>query len=177
MLPEKHFSPNPAALYVLVSLVLLMICVPGKAWIYPQTLNEHEFYLLQYYKEIYSEEIFDYCIDRHGVKGPTLRRCLIRNDKLKQQILKLAQEQLGQQSLAQSIYDECLDYYPMEGVGRIDRCVNTRLELARKLEDEIIQKEIYKRCDSKWRKHGADAIDTCSRVGSTYFREKGVLRD
>ncbi len=178
MTPETQFSPNPKSLYVFVAMAFLMICVSGNAaTTYPQTLNEHEFNLLQHYKFIYTEEVFDYCVNKHGLKGATFRSCLIRNDKLKQGILKDAQEQLGSQSLAQSIYDECSDYHPKSGVARISKCVKTRLVLDSKLGDDTIEKKIYQKCDFKWRKHGSGAIDNCSRIESSYYRDKGVLRD
>lgn len=178
MTSETQFSRNPNMLFVLVAISVLMICVSSKAaTTYEQTLNEHEFYLLQHYKLIYTEEIFDYCIKKYGLKGPTLRRCLMQNDNLKQEILNDALEQLRSQSLAQSIYDQCFDYHPMEGVGRISQCVRTRLLLDSRVGDDAVEKEIYKTCDLKWRKHGALAIDNCSRSESSYYLDKGVLRD
>ena len=172
--PVKHFSRNPEIRKLLFAMAVIIICTPGDA---ATEFTEHEFYLLQHYKLVYPEEIFDFCVQDYGLKGSRLRSCLIRNDKLKQSILNVAQDQLGRRSLAQKIYDECLDYHPNQGVGRIVKCVETRLILASRLKDDTIEEKIYERCDFKWRKHGALAIDNCARTESNYYRDKGVLRE
>ncbi len=100
-----------------------------------------------------------------------------KQNKLKNNILEYAHDQLGRRSLAQGIYDECLDYYPTSGVKRISKCVKTRLVLRSKLGDETVEKKIYQKCDYKWRKHGLSAIDNCSRMEANYYRDKGTLRD
>jgi hypothetical protein len=140
-------------------------------------LTEHEFYLLEKYKLTYSKEIFDYCITKHGVYGHMAGNCMSKQDQLKNKILEYAHDRLGRRSLAQSIYDECLDYHPTRGVKRISKCVRTRLVLRSKLGDEAIEKKIYQKCDFKWRKHGASAIDNCSRMEANYYRDQGKLRD
>ena len=100
-----------------------------------------------------------------------------RQNKIKTGILNYAHDQLGRRSLAQGIYDDCTDYHPKNGVKRIRKCVKTRLMLDRKLEDDIIEKKIYQKCDFKWRKHGSSAINNCSVTEANYYREKGQLRD
>jgi hypothetical protein len=142
-----------------------------------QTNYENDYYLLQHYQLIYTKEIFEFCVDRHGTTGHNMRSCMIRNDKLKMDILSDALDQLGRNSLAQSIYDDCVDYHPMNGVARISECVETRLVLDDKLKDGAIEKVIYQKCDYKWRKHGFKAIDACSRSEARYYRKKGLLRD
>ena len=142
-----------------------------------QILREHNYYLLQHYRLIYTDEIFEFCVDEHGTIGHKMRSCMIRNDKLKKNILSDALNQLGRQSLAQSTYDDCVDYYPMSGVNRIGNCVETKLDPADKLKDDTIERIIYQKCDFKWRKHGFRAIDSCSRAQARYYRDKGQLKD
>ena len=142
-----------------------------------QPMLEHDFYLLQHYKLIYTEEIFDYCVKEYGTAGSRLGNCMRGQDKLKNWILEYAQDQLGRRSLAQDIYDDCIDYHPNNGVKRISECVKTRLLLDSRLKDDIVENKIYQKCDFKWRKHGSSAIDNCSRAESTYYREKGQLQD
>jgi len=138
---------------------------------------EHDYYLLQNYKLIYTAEIFEFCVDSYGTAGYKMRSCMIRNGNLKKKILSDALDQLGRQSLAQSIYDNCVDYYPMNGVGRISECVKTRLDLSDKLQDDRIEKIIYQKCDSKWHKHGFRAINNCSIAEARYYLDKGLLKD
>ena len=146
--------------------------------------------LLNHYKLIYTKEIFDYCIDKNGIKvsyldigtrllaiGSRLGSCMRKQDKLKNRILNYAQDQLGRRSLAQAIYDDCIDYHPMNGVARISKCVRTRLALDSKLKDDTIETIIYQKCDFKWRKHGSGAIDNCSISEANYYRRYGQLRD
>ena len=142
-----------------------------------QIILESEYYLLKSYKLIYTEEIFDYCLERNGYIASAAGGCMRRQKKLKDEILDYAQDQLGRRSLAQSTYDYCTDYHPGNGVRRIISCVKTRLMLTKKLEDDVIEQTIYQKCDFKWRKHGASAINNCSIVEATHYREKGQLRD
>ncbi|MDC1288210.1 hypothetical protein N8198_10030 [Gammaproteobacteria bacterium] len=142
-----------------------------------QTNYENDYYLLQHYQLIYTREIFDFCVDRHGTSGHNMRSCMIHNDKLKKDILSDALDQLGRNSLAQRVYDDCVDYYPTNGVARISECVETRLDLADTLKDHAIEKVVYQKCDDKWRKHGFKAIDACSRSEARYYRKNGSLRD
>ncbi len=142
-----------------------------------QASYEHDYYLLRHYKLIYTKEIFDFCVDKYGTTGHKMRSCMIRNDKIKKNIFADARDQLGMQSLAQNIYDDCVDYYPLNGVARIRKCVRTRLVLDDKLKDITIGEIIYQKCDFKWRKHSSGAIDTCSRAEANYYRDKGQLKD
>ncbi len=161
--------------------------------IYENELYLHQYELLLYYKQIYAEEetIFDYCVREYNKEnksfqsglygrfdiGSKVGACTRRQVKLKDVILGYAQDQLGERSLAQGIYDECIEYYPESGVTRISKCVKTRIVLDSKLEDDIVEKKIYQKCDSKWRKHGASAINNCSITEANYYRDKGQLRD
>jgi len=138
---------------------------------------KHQYYLLKRYKLIYTQEIYHFCVYKNRLVGSKLKRCLRENDKLKRRILNDAREQLGTQSLAQNIYDDCVDYYPLNGVGRIRKCVRTRLVLDDKLKDITIEEIIYQKCDFKWRKHGSGAIDNCSRAEANYYRDQGQLKD
>ena len=162
------------------------------------TSDEYEYYLnevrlLQHYKQVYAGEkmIFDYCVGKYTgapksfqsapfggfAIGSKLGGCMRKQIKLKDKILEYAQDQLGGRSLAQGIYDECTDYYPKNGVARISKCVKTKLVLDSKLEDDIVEKKIYQKCDSKWRKHRSSAINNCSITEANYYRDKGKLRD
>jgi len=163
----------------------------------------HEYYqkqarLLQHYQQVYAGEkmLFDYCLGKYNVRyvkpksfqfgsgfqrgfpiGSKVGSCMRKQIKLKNKILKYAQDQLGGRSLAQGIYDGCTDYYPKNGVARISKCVKTKLVLDSKLEDDIVEKRIYQKCDSKWRKHGSSAINNCSIMEANYYREKGKFRE
>jgi hypothetical protein len=151
----------------------------------PISLELLQYYndLLKHYKLIYTEEIFDYCIEKYGTIGSNLAigsrlgSCMKKQDKLRNRILNYAQDQLGRRSLAQGIYDDCIDYYPMNGVARISKCVKTRLALDSKLKDDTIEKIIYQNCDFRWRKHGSGAIHNCSTSEANYYHDKGQLRD
>jgi len=138
---------------------------------------ENQYYLLKSYKVMYTEEIFDYCVEKNGTIAPAAGGCMIRQNKIKNRILDYAHDQLGRRSLAQSIYDDCTDYHPKNGVTRISKCVKTRLTLEGKLKDDTIEKIIYQKCDFKWRKHGSSAINNCSITEANYYGEKGKLRD
>ena len=158
-----------------------------------QEYYAHEFQLLQYYREVYADEIkiFDYCVAKYRKDlkssrsapfggfaiGSKVGSCARKQVNIKEKILGYAQNQLGERSLAEGIYDECNEYYPRSGAARISKCVRTRLTLDSKLDDDLVEKMIYQKCDLKWRKHGPGAIDNCSRTGATYYRDKGQLRD
>ena len=178
MTSEAQFSRNLKTHNVLFVLAALIMSVSGSAATTDeQDFYKHQYYLLKRYKLIYTKEIFNFCVYRKRLVGSKLKRCLRENDKLKRRILNDAREQLGTQSLAQNIYDDCVDYYPLNGVGRIRKCVRTRLVLDDKLKDITIEEIIYQKCDFKWRKHGSGAIDNCSRSEANYYRRKGRLRD
>ena len=138
---------------------------------------EYDFYLLQQYKLKYTNEIFDFCVGKYGTTGSAPGGCMIGQNKIKNRILDLAHDQLGRRSLAQDIYDDCLDYHPINGVARISECVRTRLVLNGKLGNDLVENEIYRKCDFKWRKHSFRAIDNCARTQANYFRDKGQLPD
>lgn len=130
-----------------------------------------------YYLRRYSREIFIYCIYRGDVLSNKVKRCMKDHEKLKNRILYEAQIQLGKRALAQFIYNDCVDYYPENGVARISACVRTWLMLRSELGDEPIEKLIYRKCDSKWRKHGFRAVHNCSLREASYYLENGQLRD
>lgn len=130
-----------------------------------------------YYRQRYSYEIFIYCINRGDVLSIRVRRCMKDHEKLKNSILDEAQRQLGKRTLAQSVYGDCVDYYPRNGVARISACVRTWLMLMSKLENESVEKIIYQKCESKWRKHGFRAVHNCSLHEASYYLENGQLRD
>lgn len=183
MIPEAQFSQNLKTHNVLVALAALIMSVSGSAATTDeQALYIHQYILLEHYKLIYTEEIFDFCIEKSGtprrlVMASKLGSCLRKNNKLKQRILNNAHEQLGRQSLAQSIYDECLDYHPMVGVRPIGKCVYTKLYLHRELNDDSEERRVYQKCNLKWRKHGYGAVDTCAKSEVNYYRRWGKYND
>ena len=138
---------------------------------------KHDYYLMESYRLTYSREIFDYCARKHGTVGRTAGSCMMKQERQKKRVLKEALEQLGTQSAAQAVWDDCLDYYPNHSAVRIGHCVRTRLDLNEKLEDEPVEKEIYHACDMKWRKHGYRSIDSCSTTQARYFLRTGELPD
>lgn len=184
--------------FVVMLFLLMLSAVLYAAKTGDRTNYEHEYYLnefrlLQHYRQIYAEEqnIFDYCVEKYKEEpksyqsapfggfaiGSKVGSCMRKQIKIKNRILAYAQNQLGERSLAQGIYNECIKYYPKSGAARISDCVKTRLVLDSRLEDDIVEKKIYQKCDHKWRKHGSGAIDNCSRTEATYYRQKGRLRD
>jgi len=178
MTPGTQIFQNLKAHSVLLALAMSIVSVPGSAaTTEEQALRDHQYYLLRNYKLIYPEEIFDYCLDEFGPWTPGLGGCLSKNDKLKRRILNDARDQLGIQSLAHSIYDECLDFYPLEGVKPVGECVYTRLYLRRELDDDTEEKRIYQKCNLKWRPHGYDAVDTCARSEVNFYKRWGKFDD
>ena len=180
-------------LFYLVLSTVLYAANTGDVTDYKHEYYLHEFQLLQHYKQVYAEEqeIFYYCVEKYKEKpksyqsapfggfaiGSKVGSCMRKQIKIKDKILDFAQGKLGERSLAQDIYDECTDYYPKSSAARIGDCVKTRVVLDGRLEDDTVEKKIYKKCDRKWRKHGPGAIDNCSRTEATYYRDKGRLRD
>lgn len=132
---------------------------------------------LDAYEKLYSEEIFEFCINLHGLVSDKLRPCMRTQGKLKNEMLAMAQRQLGERRLAESVYDDCLAYYPGTGVARAVVCVGTRLMLNLKIGDEPVEKAIYQKCDSKWRKHGSKAVNNCCLHEGNYYLRYGELRD
>jgi len=173
----------------IIATVGLMVCISGHAAKDDDAaasdekkfheLDEYDQKLrrLDYYQKRYPEEIFEFCTQWHGLLSSKLKGCMRRQVKFKISILSEAQNQLGTRSLAQSVYDDCLDYYPVSGVAIISACVRTRLKLSDKLKDEPIEKVIYQNCNSKWRKHGFTAVNNCCIHEGNYYSENGQLRD
>ncbi len=143
----------------------------------PASVSQHDARMLKHYKEHYSEEIVDYCLKDSGANHGLVASCLARQQVLKDRLFENAHAILGRRSLVQVLYDECVDYYPHHGVARIGGCVDARLVLRDKLDNEPIEREIYRRCDDKWRRHGASAVTNCSSHAANYYRDKGRLRD
>ena len=138
---------------------------------------EHDYYLMEHYRLIYSREVFDYCVQKHGTVARAAGSCMMKQERQKKRILREALEQLGTQSAGQLVWGDCLDYYPNHSAVRIGHCVRTRLDLNEKLEDESVEKKIYHACDMKWREHGYRSIDNCSTTQARYFLRSGKLPD
>ena len=117
----------------------------------------------------YTEEIFEYCVEKYGAESSSAGDCMAAQKNLKNKILKDAKRAVGRRSLAQAMYDDCVDYYPMDGVKRIGECVTTKLYL-RQLKDDSGENKIYEKCDSKWRSHGYRAVHNCAISEVTYFK-------
>ena len=165
-------------LIVAVCLFLSMLTTDLYAAKTDERINlENQYYLLRSYRLMYTDEIFDYCVEKNGAIATAAGACMIKQEKIKNRILDYAHDQLGRRSLAQDIYDDCTDYHPESGVRRIGRCVNTRLMLEEKLQNDFIEKMIYQKCDAKWRKHGSGAINNCATIQAKYYLDKGLLRD
>jgi hypothetical protein len=130
---------------------------------------------MEHYRLSYSREIYDYCVHKHGTVARAAGSCMIKQERQKKRVLREALEQLGTQSRAQTVYDDCLDYYPSHSAVRIGECVRTRLDLNEKLEDEPVEKRIYHSCDMKWRNHGYRSVDNCSTTQARYFLRTGEL--
>ena len=165
---------------ILAVLVLAVVCHAAAAEQrrYDVETLRYDYEALMYYKTLYGSEIFEYCLtNEHSGHITSLVNCLEGQQRRKEQILRKGQAQLGQRSLAQAIYDDCVDYSTDQGVAGIGHCVDTRPVLRDKLDDEAVEREIYRRCYLKWRKHSAGAINTCAGHAANYYRAKGELRD
>ena len=143
--------------------------------LYYQT--KRHYYLIQQLKLMYSEEVFDYCVGEHRSNPDRLQACMLRQDRIKIAVLEQAQAQLGRRSLAEALYFDCLDFYFGQSIGRTADCVRTRLTLRERLNQVEAETEIYRRCHSKWRKHGARAVNNCAIHAANYYRDKGEFRD
>lgn len=132
---------------------------------------------LEIYQKLYSPEIFEFCTDLHGLVSDKLRSCMRTQGKLKNEMLAMAHRQLGERELAESVYNDCLAFYPGTGVARAASCVGIRLMLNLKLGDEPVEKAIYRNCDSKWRRHGMKAVSDCCLHGGNYYLRYGELRE
>lgn len=163
---------------VLMVMVGLIICFSA----YPTAPDKRDrdditYKHLRYFKEVYAKEIYDFCVRIHTKSVSSLALCLRRQLRLKNHILSTAQKHFGLQTLAQAIYDDCLGYYPVTGVGRIAECINSRLTLNTKVGDYLIEKAIYHKCYSKWLKHGFKAIDNCCIHSGNYYRRYGKMEE
>lgn len=128
------------------------------------------------YKKIYDEEIYLFCKEAY-LFDPKLRKCMVRQTKIKNNILADAIDRIGSYEKAMEIYDRCVEYYPIFGVGRIGYCVDTMLVLDRKLDDDFAEQLIYQKCDEKWRKHGPMSVHNCSANNANYYRNHGKFRE
>ena len=131
---------------------------------------------LERYKKRYDEEIYEFCKNAY-LFDPALRQCMRRQTKIKNNILADAIDRTGSYDEAIEIYRQCLEYYPIYGVGRIGACVDTMLVLDRKLDDDIAERLIYQKCDEKWRKHGPLSVRNCAGNSANYYRLYGEFRD
>jgi len=185
--PATRFFRHSKAQNVLLAVALLGASVPGFAATpsvpgfattpEERAFQQRQYYLLRQYKLTYDEEIFDYCVDKFGPLAVSLGGCLRENDRLKRRILDDARDQLGKQSLAQGFYDECLQYYPTDGVKPVGECVDTRLYLHRELDDVTEERRVYHKCDWKWHQHGYDSVATCARSEVTFYRRWGRFNE
>ena len=143
----------------------------------PDLYSDEYYERLHRYASIYPNEIYRYCRSRFGPKLRPIRSCLRKQQKTRDAIFIHAQRQLGSQSRARTVYDDCLNYHPDNGVARIGACVETRLMLHDRVEDDSIERIIYRKCESKWRRSPASSIDTCCAHEGRYYRDNGRLRD
>ena len=131
---------------------------------------------LQYYKQIYAKEIFEYCTEIYDKSLWNLRKCLSRQTILKRNTLKRAQDQFGMRLLAQFIYDECLARNSAMGVGIFAACVDTRIMLNAMIGDLAIEKMIFQDCDAKWLRHGYRAVHNCCLHAGNQYRRFGEIK-
>ena len=126
---------------------------------------------------MYSQEVFDYCLKKHGVDPPQLQGCMLRQEGFRTDILERAHKQLGRRSLAEMLYYDCLDFYRGAPISKTVKCVETRLILRKRLNQPDAEAEIYRRCEVKWRKHSIRAVRNCSVSAASYFEDTGKYRD
>ena len=138
---------------------------------------ERRYYILQRLNLAHSQEVFDYCVGRYGSDSRHLAGCMQRQEKIRKNILDQAQNELGLRSRAEKLYFECRDYYPDQGSGRIGDCVEARLILHERLGLDVVEAEIYRRCDAKWRKHSAGAVKNCVIHSANDYLQRGEIRD
>lgn len=163
-----------AALIFAVSTLALAVEAPTEKDL---RILEHDYRVMESLRLTYSEEIFEYCVKKHGTVASAAAGCMMKQDRYRTEILEEALEQLGRQSLALALYDDCLDYYPMHSVARISQCVRTRLDLQDRLQDDFAERHIYQFCDVKWRKHGHLSVDNCSNAQARYYLRTGDFRN
>lgn len=129
---------------------------------------------LEWLSKRYPKEIFDFCLDLYPFDR-RLRTCLARQMGIRKQTLINAINQLGNYTDARALYDECKEYYPLNGVIPIRECVTTRLILHQRLDFEVVEQFIYEKCVEKWRKHGVLAIRNCAVNSANSYRYEGRL--
>ena len=167
----------------LVFVFTACLCFPGDTVLAyehrrdPQSFSRQYHERLVYYRSVYPDEIFGYCWQLYYKKIRKLKKCLDNQFDWRKKILAEARQQTGSNTLAQVIYDDCLAYYPSNGVGRIGACVDTRLILFERVGDIAVERSIYRKCESKWRHSGAPAIDVCCAHEGSYYQRHGELRD
>jgi hypothetical protein len=135
--------------------IILLLGFAGSAY-----MNRSEAVI---YSFEYPPEIFYYCAEKYGTTSRMALDCAYKQVQLRNKILSKAKSKLGRLSEAERIYWQCADYHPENGVSDISKCVETRLVLRSKLDDDDVERTIYDRCYLKWVKHGSRAIDNCSR--------------
>ena len=67
-----------------------------------------------------------------------------------------------------------------EGIKRdeeVDHSQPASIATRERLNQVEAETEIYRRCHSKWRKHGARAVNNCAIHAANYYRDKGEFRD
>lgn len=143
---------------------------------YPDPYSQGYYERLDYYASMYPNEIYRFCVGRFRQKIRSIRSCLRNQQDARDAVFANAQRKLGTRSLVQAVYDDCLDHHPDYGVGRIGACVETRLMLRDKVQDDSIERIIYQKCESKWRHSGVAAIDVCCAHEGRYYRDNGRLR-
>ena len=142
-----------------------------------QDFSRQYYERLDYYRSVYPGEVFSFCRQLRYTKLRKLKKCLDNHSRLRKNILAEARRQTGSNTLAQVIYDDCKEYYPANGVGRIGACVDTRLVLFDRVGDIAVERTIYRKCESKWRHSGAPAIDVCCAHEGSYYQRYGEMRD
>ena len=163
---------------ILLAAIGLSACFSG----YATAIDEWErdeipYRKLEYYRQIYDREIFDYCADKYDVSLSKLTTCLRYQAALKKNTLKAAEDQFGNRSLAQFVYDKCLLRYPGTGVSLAVACVNTRIMLNDKIADISVEMVIFQNCAAKWRKHGYKAVHNCCVHSGNYYLRYGEIRE
>lgn len=144
---------------------------------YPEPYSRGYYERLDYYSSIYPGEIYRFCYLRFSRDIRRIRSCLRKQQKARDAIFVNAQRQLGKQSRARAVYDECLGYHPDNGIVRVGACVETRLMLHDRVGDDATERIIYRKCELKWRHSLASTIDSCCAHEGRYYRENGRLRD
>ena len=174
---------KPGVAWLLCSIPLLLFAGPGQTAHTDTDQPRHEnardrYYRLKLLREFYSREIYNYCTNKFEVElSIQLQNCMMQQKQLKDRIFKKAQRQLGQNSAVQQLFNDCLNVDPLAGMSRIGKCMDIRLDLRERIDQPVIEREIYERCQQKWRQHGTGAIRNCASHEANYFLDKGELLD